>query len=472
LGTFLGLDVGTTTLTALIMDAESGRTTSVVTLPNNSQVTSASDHGLGRSEWDANRMLELAFEAISDVTAGGGIEGIGVTGQMHGMLLVSASGKPLSPFIGWQDRRGAECFPGTNGSYVEKMLDLASRIKAECRPHVGYLGASLFWMCNQERLPDEPFKATFLPDFIVSRLTETDPVTDATNAAGSGLYDTANRRWHGEYIGCLGLNPDNLPRVVPSGSLAGTLSDRMSSRTGLPTGLPVYVACGDNQASFAGSVGDYNSSLLVNVGTGGQVSANVPKATTTGELEARPFMDGSDLLVGAGLVGGRSYAWLRDFFRQIGTSFFGRGEDADLYEMMNHLASQIPPGSEGLRCEPLFTGTRKDPKRRGIWAGVGTSNFTPGHMSRALLEGLSQQFRDLYGQMESLGAGGRTKLVGAGNGIRKNSLLRSILEEAFEMIMAVPTHKEEAAFGAALLAAVGSGRFNSLSDAGSIIKYQ
>ena len=183
-------------------------------------------------------------------------------------------------------------------------------------------------------------------------------------------------------------------------------------------------------------------------------------------------MDGSDLLVGAGLVGGRSYAWLRDFFRHIGTSFFGQGEEADLYEMMNHLASQISPGSEGLRCEPLFTGTRKDPGRRGIWTGVGTSNFTPGHMSRALLEGLSQQFRDLYGQMESLGAGGRTKLVGAGNGIRKNSLLQSILEKDFEMKMTIPKHKEEAAFGAALLAAVGSGRFSSLSQAGSIIQYQ
>ena len=93
-------------------------------------------------------------------------------------------------------------------------------------------------------------------------------------------------------------------------------------------------------------------------------------------------------------------------------------------------------------------------------------------MSRALLEGLAQQFHDLYCQMEGLGAGNRSKLVGAGNGIRKNDLLRSVLEESFGMQMGIPVHKEEAAFGAALLAAVGSGEFGSLSDAGAVIRYQ
>ena len=289
---------------------------------------------------------------------------------------------------------------------------------------------------------------------------------DAWDAHGVTFRST------GEAIYRLGLDFDHLPRVVPSGSPAGTLSDQSALETGFPKGLPVYVACGDNQASFAGSVGDYANSLLVNVGTGGQVSAHVSETRSTGELEARPFMDGRDLLVGAGLVGGRSYAWLIDFFREVGTSIFGQEEKIDLYETMNRLASRVPPGSEGLRCEPLFTGTRIDPDRRGLWEGVGTSNFTPGHMSRALLEGLAQQFHDLYCQMEGLGAGNRSKLVGAGNGIRKNDLLKSVLEESFGMQMSIPVHKEEAAFGAALLAAVGSGEFGSLSDAGAVIRYQ
>ena len=472
MGSILGLDVGTTTVTALILDTASGRVSSVVTIPNESETTSVTDRALGRSEWDADHMLKLATQAMSGLSTKNVLKGIGVTGQMHGMLMVSPSGQPASPFIGWQDRRGADPTPQGGGSYVETMLDLASTTLSECRPHVGYLGVTIFWMGRQGLLPAGPSKASFLPDFIVSRLTDTEPVTDATNAAGSGLYDMSDRKWHEEFIHRLGLDFDHLPRVVPSGSPAGTLSAQSALETGLPKGLPVYVACGDNQASFAGSVGDYANSLLVNVGTGGQVSAHVSETRSIGKLEARPFMDGSDLLVGAGLVGGRSYACLRDFFREVGTSIFGQEEKIDLYETMNRLASRVPPGSEGLRCEPLFTGTRIDPDRRGLWEGVGTSNFTPGHMSRALLEGLAQQFHDLYCQMEGLGAGNRSKLVGAGNGIRKNDLLKSVLEESFGMQMSIPVHKEEAAFGAALLAAVGSGEFGSLSDAGAVIRYQ
>ena len=93
-------------------------------------------------------------------------------------------------------------------------------------------------------------------------------------------------------------------------------------------------------------------------------------------------------------------------------------------------------------------------------------------MARAVLEGIAEQFRLLYGEIEGLGAGGRTQLVGAGNGIRKNALLREILQERFEMEMAVPMHTEEAAFGAALMAAVGSGTFESLAEAGKVIQYR
>ena len=469
---FLGLDIGTTTVTALLLDVDSGKVLSVATLPNDSEVTSAGDKTRGRSEWDANRMMERSAQAISKVAAGSEIEGIGVTGQMHGMLLVSTDGAPVSPFIGWQDRRGAEPLPDNDSSSVETMLEIARETTAACRPHIGYLGVTLFWMSRHGTLPKEAFKATFLPDFVVASLTGTTPVTDATNAAGSGLYDAANRSWQMDFVRGLGLDPNTLPTTVDSGSLAGKLDAQYASATGLPEGLPVYAACGDNQASFAGSVGDYAASLLVNVGTGGQVSANVSGSVTAGELEARPFMDGSDLMVGAGLVGGRSYAWLRDFFRQIGDAFFGQAAETDLYDMMNQLAARIPPGSNGLRCEPLFTGTRTEPDRRGLWSGVGTANFTPGHMARALLEGLASQFLELYRQMEALDAGNRTKLVGAGNGIRKNALLRSILQDTFEMRMAVPEHKEEAAFGAALLAAVGGGRFETLPEASAIIRYQ
>jgi len=339
-----------------------------------------------------------------------------------------------------------------------------------CRPHPGYLGTTLFWLVQQGNL-SLGATATFLPDYAVAQLTGSAPVTDATNAAGSGLFDVLDRCWRVDLLDRLGLREEMLPEVVASGAMAGRVTADVAERTGLAIGTPVCVACGDNQASFFGSVGDFDQSVLVNVGTGGQVSAYVPDARPTDELEARPFMDGGFLLVGAGLEGGRSYAWLRDFFRGIGQAFFGAQGDEDLYEAMNRLAADVSSGSDGLVCEPLFTGTRREPDRRGIWSGVGTANFTPGHMARALLEGLVAQFAALYGEMDRMGAGGRAKLIGAGNGIRKNALLRAILEDRFALPMAVPRYTEEAAVGAALMGAVSDGAFADLKAAGDVIRY-
>ena len=346
-----------------------------------------------------------------------------------------------------------------------------------CRPAAGYMGTTLFWMAVNKALPGEPFSASFLPDFVVARLTGTLPVTDPTNAAGTGLFDVLAMDYHDGLLERLGLSRGMLPEVVPSATEAGRLAREAADATGLGEGIPVTVACGDNQASFAGSVSDYEACLAINVGTGGQVSCHAgtssgPEVAGKGELEARPYMDGGFLWVGAGLVGGRTYAWLRNFFREVGQGFFSAEGDEALYDAMSRLAKRIPAGADGLRCEPLLSGTRQDPDRRGIWKGVGTANFTPGHMVRALLEGIADQFRDLYGEMEALGAGGRTRLIGAGNGIRKNRLLRSILAERFAMRMEVPVHTEEAAYGAALVAAVNGGAFASLAESGKIIRYE
>ena len=471
---YLGLDMGTTTMTALVLDAATGDVVVVKTAPNACDITSPVDRKQGRSEWDAAQMIACALDVVEQaVVEAGPVDGLGVTGQMHGMLLVDASGQPVGPFIGWQDRRGMDIIPGSETTCVAHLRQVAQDVGAferGCRPHPGYLGASLFWLKQQNALPPGA-SATFLPDFVAAHLTGTRPVTDATNAAGSGLFDVEDGCWREDMLHRLGLHTALLPNVVTSGTPLGGVTREMAERTGLKPGMPVSAACGDNQASFAGSVGDYASSVLVNVGTGGQVSVYMPQARWTDELEARPFMDGGFLLVGAGLVGGRSYAWLRDFFRGVGQTFFGATGDEDLYEAMNRLAGQVSPGSDGLICEPLFTGTRREPDRRGIWRNVGAANFTPGHLARALLEGLAEQFARLYGEMGNQGAGKRSKLIGAGNGIRKNPLLRDILSARFGMPLVMPLHTEEAAFGAALMGAVSTGVFPDIKAAGAAIQY-
>ena len=226
------------------------------------------------------------------------------------------------------------------------------------------------------------------------------------------------------------------------------------------------VSCGDNQASFAGSVADYEETVLVNVGTGGQVSVHASEVVRAPGLEARPFMDGRYLLVGAGLVGGRTFSWLRDFVAAIGRDVYATVAESDaIYDALTRLAEEVEPGAEGLTFEPLLTGTRETPDRRGVMTGIGVNNFTPGHLSRALIEGVAEQFRLLYEAAVAAGAKRRTRLVGAGNGIRRNVVLRAALEAAFGLSMEVPAHTEEAAYGAALLASVGAGERSSLAEA-------
>src|SRR5439155_4785850 len=139
---------------------------------------------------------------------------------------------------------------------------------------------------------------------------------------------------------------------------------------GLPASVPVFGAIGDNQASFLGSVANPKHSVLVNVGTGGQVAAFIDRFTFDPRLETRPFPHGGYLLVCPGLCGGRTYATLERFFRQVGGQVFDLSKQDALYPAMNRLAAAVPPGADGLRCEPFFTGTRQDPELRASWSGM------------------------------------------------------------------------------------------------------
>jgi sugar (pentulose or hexulose) kinase len=303
--------------------------------------------------------------------------------------------------------------------------------------------------------------------FMTGRL----PPTDPTDAASSGLYDAVDGRWDEELVDRLGLPMDLFPPVNPSGQQVGELLPAIAEATGVPPRTPVMGALGDNQASFLGSVQEPADALLLNVGTGAQVSALIDDFHRVAGVDTRPFPHGRYLLVGAGLFGGRSYALLRDFFRQVGEAFFQGSGDETLYGIMNALAAAVPPGAEGVRCAPFFTGTRQDPRLRASFTGLGADTFTPAHLTRALLEGVGEAFYDLYGRMRPR-LGKRDHLVGAGNGIRRNPLLARILAQRFGMPLYIAAHEEAAAVGAALLAAVTMGDFESLEAATQRLHYR
>jgi sugar (pentulose or hexulose) kinase len=465
----LGIDLGTTTVTALALDTDSGAVRSR-TRENPPPRQSAP----GYSEWEPGALLVQAFNCLEDLARD--LEqkpvALGITGQQHGVVLVDRSFQPRTPFFGWQDRRGLETFPGASHSYVDEArarLGSDAPARTGCRISAGYLALTLFWLRRQGPMPRE-LRACFLPDYFAALLTEKYPVTDPTLAGSSGVLNVPAGEWDADCLQALELPRELFPPVKPSGSLLGPLRPQPSHSARLPTNIPVFVGIGDNQASFLGSVGRRPDTVLVNVGTGGQVSLFTETYRHDPQLETRPFPGGGFLLVSAGLCGGRSYALLEGFCRQIARELFDVQEPAAAYERLNTLAQGIAPGADGLRCEPLFTGTRAQPELRASWTGLSPENFTPGHLARALLEGMARTFRDSFELLVRQTGLRPARLVGSGNGIRENPLLARLIGEAFGLPLEVPVHREEAAFGAALLAAVGVGIFPDLAAAGGLLR--
>jgi sugar (pentulose or hexulose) kinase len=474
----ISVDLGTTTITAVALDATTGQLRARSTRPNEAEITTAADKALGYSEWDAGRIVETAYRCLRDVRnqldgQAFDIAGIGITGQQHGTVLHDdGSSRPL--LINWQDQRGEQPCAGSEQTYVQRAVELAGPEAPErtgCRLATGYLGVTLFWLRENNALPRSA-RACFLTDFFGGLLTDTRPVTDPTNAAASGIFDVTTDDWDAELLEALDISSSLLPEVRASGERLGGLAPGPAATLGMPVGLPVFVGIGDNQASFLGAVASRDDTVLVNVGTGGQVAAFTDQFAYDPALETRPFPHGGFLAVCAGLCGGRSYALLEQFYREVGKRLFGVVSAEPLYEVMNRLAADVPAGAEGMCCAPFFTGTRGQPDLRAFWGGLSASNFTPGHMARSLLEGMAVSFQRGYEAIGQLTQKPRRRLVGAGNGLRENPVLAEIVANEMALPLALPAHREEAAYGAALLAAVGAGIFPNLVSAGQLIRYE
>lgn len=460
----LSVDIGTTKITSLALDVAQDEVLAAHALPNDAEITPASRKAQGWSEWDAECIVQRACECLRAVgeqlgALRSGVAGVGITGQQHGVVLLDEANAPVTPLINWLDRRGEENFPGTDRTYVEEAIRLVGEEAAQrtgCRLAPGYMGVTLFWMKAKGLLPASG-TACFLTDYFGSFLTGECPLTDPTMAASSGLLNVPLRTWDKGATDALGLRISLLPDIREAGQRFGVLIRSAAELTGLPAGLPVSVPLGDSQASFVGCVRDRENCVLVNVGTGAQVSAYSEKYAYAPPLEARPFPRRGHLLVYAEPCGGWSYAVLEGFFRSVGQEVLGLPVAQPLYDIMNRLAASVPSGADGIRCQPFFGGSRANPELRAAWTGVSAENFTPAHMTRALLEGVASCLCDGYGLIRDAAGRPFGRMVGGGNALRENPVLASILSEQFSMPIEFPRHREEAAVGAALISAPSAG---------------
>jgi len=470
-----GIDLGTTKTTCVAIDADSGEIVATATRLSSGRLD-LSPSATGRSEWDAAGLLQCAFDCLHDLsrTLGdrvGEIAGLGVTGQQHGTVLVDSRRRPLTPFINWQDQRGNELCTVAgekDRSWVEvarNRLDRSVTGRTGCRLNTGFLATTLFWLSENGQLP-KAGTACFLADLFAATLTDAEIVTDPTNAGGSGVFHVARREFDCEAIERLGLDPAAFPRVQEASEKVGHVKAAVAQRTGFPERLPVFTPIGDHQASFLGSVSSHRDSVLLNVGTGAQVAVFTEGSEFQPPIELRPFPISGNLLSNVGLPGGWSYQVLADLLDGIGVSLFRHQPGGLGYQGLTALAAAAPPGSGGLDFVPTFSGTRSNPRQTGSLTGITPENFTPENFVRSLLEGMARGFRQAYDQVVEVTGQRQKTLVGAGNGLRENAVLVQAVMSEFGMTPRLGQHCEEAARGAAVIAAVGTGICTDLDEAG------
>ena len=379
---------------------------------------------------------------------------VGVTGQMHGILYLDGRGKALGPLYTWQDARGNREMRGGTTYAAALSLSLG-------RPVSTGMGAvTHFYNATNGLVPAGAVSLCTIADYVALRLARrAQPLMDATNAASLGCFDLRKLQFDRDAIAGVGVSPDIFPRVSGAYPVLGETVD----------GSPVFPAVGDNQASFLGSVGGIHGSILVNVGTGSQVSVFVDQYLEAAGIDTRPFPMGGYIGVGAALCGGKAYSILHDFFERTVRLFTG-GVAGASWELMNASAGPTA-GGEPLRVDTRFAGTRATPDIRGAIAGIGTGNFTPENLIAGVREGIADELLGFLVHFPNDVRESRKTLVGSGNGIRLNPELKKVFEARLGMEMRVPAHREEASYGAALLAGVSCGALSDLAAAGGLIRY-
>lgn len=434
----MGIDIGTTTISIVLIEKETGTLVARETINHKSFLPGEMPEAKIQ---DPAKILAVTTEKVNDLISTYGCPaGIGFTGQMHGMLYVDVEGNAVSPLYTWQDGMGN--LPLEDGkSSVELLKENIS--------HAGMLAAGYglvthYYLQKTGKIPETAVKMTTISDYIAMKLCGlTSPVIGADMAASWGCFDLEKREFRYDDLEKAGVNISYLPQVRKQHGMAGkTLSGTILE------GIPVMISIGDNQASFLGSVKEFHDTVLINVGTGSQVSfVSENYVSCQGNLELRPCTDDSYLLVGASLCGGRAYAMLEQFYREVSGNLNG-----SYYDAMNQQAGEFLEkyGAEAAwNVRTTFSGTRSNPEERGEITNIGVENFHPGALTVGVMVGILDELYQQYREMSRLTGKKAAHLVGSGNGIRRNPLMQKLAEEIFGLPMEIPSCQEEAACGAA-----------------------
>lgn len=424
----VGIDIGTTSICGVLIDAVSGKLLKSITKNSDAFIKTDNDwEKIQSPQIIVDKAICILNELVDDDCAA-----IGVTGQMHGIVYYDNTGNAVSPLYTWQDGRGNQ--PYKNTTYAKYL-----------NSYSGYGNITDFYNRTNGLILNSAVGFCTIHDYFVMKLSNTmQPTIHSTNAASFGLYDLSSNAF----------SIKNGIKTVNDYCIAGYYKN-----------IPVSVAIGDNQASVFSTLTDENK-ILLNVGTGSQISVVSENIIEAENIETRPYFDGKYLIVGAALCGGRAYSTLKNFYFEIIKLFKEDISDDDIYSAMDKALTDKPVTS--LNVDTRFDGSRANPEIRGSITNLSENNFTFSDMTSGVLNGIVEELHNMFNIMSVCKSG----LVGSGNGIRKNKHLIRIAERVFNSDMIIPIHTEEAAFGAAMFAAISANVFKNYRDAQSIIKFE
>ena len=454
---FLGIDSSTTATKVVLMDGQGkvlGTASAAYPFETPQPLWSEQHPDLW---W--NGAIEAIRTVLSQTQISGeAVKGIGLTGQMHGMVALDKDGRVLRKAILWNDQRtGHECDQIRALIGKEKFISITGN---DALP--GFTAPKILWMKNNEPALYAQIKQILLPKDYVRYMLTGGYATDKAGGSGTVLFDLKNRTWSSEVIEALGIDSAWLPESYEGIEETGQISKEAAKATGLAAGTPVFGGGGDQAAGAVGMGAVAPGVVSLTLGTSGVVfaAADTPLIEPDGRLHAFCHaVPDKWHLMGVMLSAAGSYRWFRDTLAP-GEDF---GELADK-------AGEVSSGAEGLFFLPYLTGERTphpDPLAKGAFVGL-TVRHTHDHLTRAVLEGVAFGLRDSFELMKQAGLAAIDHVRISGGGT-KSPVWRQIIADVLGVELVTVNTAEGSAFGTGLLAAVGAGAFASVQEACSAV---
>ena len=391
------------------------------------------------------------------------IKGIGLSGQMHGLVIMDKKHQVLRPSILWCDvRTSDQC------EYIRETVGTKILTQSTCNPVLeGFTAPKIIWVRDQEPEIYEQTTNILLPkDYVRFRLTG-EISMEVSDAAGTLLFDVAERQWSQAVLDKLDLNSDLLPPTYESIDVCGEITPSVAKITGLLAGTPVVGGGADNACSAVGNGIVKEGRVSASLGTSGVVLAHSDQVRVDPDLRLHSFchsVPNKCYIMGVMLSAGGAYRWFRDTVAQRELAE-AKANGTDAYDLLGAQAENAPVGSEGLIFLPYLTGERTphaDANAKANFFGL-TLRHQRSHLIRSVMEGVTYGMRDSLELIRGLGT--TVDQIYATGGGSRSTLWRQMQADIYQAEIVTINIEEGPAFGAAILAGVGTGVYTSVESA-------